>query len=68
MKKRLTEIGNASQFNEYLAAMGIHRPPLEQIQEEWAYQKDDEVIALVQRHEGGGARYYLNAHRLCQHH
>ncbi|TNI64233.1 hypothetical protein CF133_23045, partial [Aeromonas salmonicida] len=40
MKKRLTEIGNASQFNEYLAAMGIQRPPLEQIQEEWAYQKD----------------------------
>ncbi|ENY71151.1 hypothetical protein G114_14821 [Aeromonas diversa CDC 2478-85] len=68
MKKILTEIGNASQFNEYLNAMGIHRPPLEQHQGKWAYKRDDELIALVERQQSGELRYYLNAHHLCRGH
>ncbi|MDO2949776.1 hypothetical protein [Aeromonas simiae] len=68
MNGRLTEIGNASQFHEYLSTMGIHsNPPLDMIKESWEYRRDDEIVALVKRERSGQTRYYLNAHRLCRH-
>lgn len=63
----LTEIANVSQFTEYLTTMGIHKVPLEEIDERWEVRRNNEVVAMIQKHQSGRLRYYLNAHRLCAH-
>lgn len=68
MTVRLTEIGNASQFHEYLSVLGIHKPPMESIHDAWEFSQRDEVVARVQIQRDGSARFFLNVHRLCQHH
>ncbi|MGL5285340.1 MAG: hypothetical protein ACRC8D_04310 [Aeromonas sp.] len=63
----LTEIGNASQFNEYLGALGILKPHFEDIDGLWEFQRNNEVIARVEKGSCGRTRFFLNVQRLCKH-
>ncbi|ENY70331.1 hypothetical protein [Aeromonas diversa] len=67
MKWTLTEIGNASQFHEYLAILGIDAS-FEPHGQGWEYHRRNELVARVLIDPEGNHRYYLSARHLCQHH
>ncbi|WP_429093525.1 hypothetical protein [Aeromonas rivipollensis] len=64
MKAGLTEIGSAGLFHEYLQTLGINKPPLTAISEQWEYKQNERLVAAIQIEASGQARFYLDARQI----
>ena len=64
MKAGLTEIGSAGLFHEYLQTLGINKPPLTMIDEQWEYRRNEQLVAAIQIEVSGRARFYLDARQI----
>ena len=64
MKAGLTEIGSAGLFHEYLQTLGINKPPLTAIDEQWEYKRNERLVAAIQIEASGRARFYLDARQM----
>ncbi|MBL0515284.1 MULTISPECIES: hypothetical protein [Aeromonas] len=64
MSAGLTEIGSAGLFHEYLQTLGINKPPLTMIDEQWEYRRNEQLVAAIQIEASGQARFYLDARQI----
>lgn len=64
MRAGLTEIGSAGLFHEYLQTLGINKPPLTVIDEQWEYRRNEQLVAAIQIEASGQARFYLDARQI----
>ncbi|WP_265435839.1 MULTISPECIES: hypothetical protein [Aeromonas] len=64
MRAGLTEIGSAGLFHEYLQTLGINKPPLTVIDEQWEYRRNEQLVAAIQIEASGRARFYLDARQI----
>ena len=64
MKAGLTEIGSAGLFHEYLQTLGISKPPLTAISEQWEYKRNERLVAAIRIEASGQARFYLDARQI----
>ncbi|MFM5243503.1 hypothetical protein ACLH0O_13365 [Aeromonas media] len=64
MKAGLTEIGSAGLFHEYLQTLGINKPPLTEIDEQWEYKRNERLVAAIRIEASGQARFYLDARQI----
>ncbi|MNP15702.1 hypothetical protein D3C76_1080710 [compost metagenome] len=64
MRAGLTEIGSAGLFHEYLQTLGINKPPLTVIDEQWEYRRNERLVAAIQIEASGQARFYLDARQI----
>ena len=64
MKARVTDIGRAGLFHADLQTLGISKPPLTAIGEQWEYKRNERLVAAMQIEASGQARFYLNARQI----
>ncbi|MNH45990.1 hypothetical protein D3C79_1086030 [compost metagenome] len=51
-------------FHEYLQTLGINKPPLTVIDEQWEYRRNERLVAAIQIEASGQARFYLDARQI----